>query len=112
MQQQKVVLITGCSEGGLGHALCVAFAAQGCRVYATARKLSSIAGLRAHGCSLLELDVTDAQARKAAVEQVIAETGRIDVLVNNAGQLAKGFALDVPIEAVQQLTEVRLVGAM
>jgi len=109
MPPKKVVLITGCSKGGLGYALAAAFANAGCSVYATARSISSMVGLRHHGCTLLQLDVCNGAQRSSVVKQVITEASRLDVLVNNAGQLAKGFALDVPIQAVQQLMEVMAV---
>lgn len=83
---RPVVLVTGCSAGGIGYELCLAFAARGCQVFATARKLESMAGLQgAAGVQLLSLDVTDVAAAAAAVEAVVADAGRIDVLVNNAG---------------------------
>ncbi|KAJ7786549.1 oxidoreductase [Mycena metata] len=69
----RVVLVTGCSSGGIGYAL------QGCRVYATARRLEAMEGLKAHPLVKLNtLDVTsDEDVRRVA--------GRIDIVVNNAG---------------------------
>ena len=81
----RVVFVTGCSEGGIGWHLCVAFAAAGCRVFATARKVESMAGLAERGCVLLACDVTDEASNKAAVAAVLAQAGQIDVCVNNAG---------------------------
>ncbi|KXZ44038.1 hypothetical protein GPECTOR_75g762 [Gonium pectorale] len=80
-----VVLVTGCSDGGIGAGLCRAFHAAGCYVFATARRLESMAGLQALGIRTLSLDVTSAESIKEAVDAVVAEAGRIDVLVNNAG---------------------------
>lgn len=75
------VLITGCSAGGIGHALCIAFADAGCNVIATARRMDAMSGLRERGIECAELDVTsDASVRSA--QSVIA---RADILVNNAG---------------------------
>lgn len=52
-----VVLITGCSSGGIGDALCHEYSRQGCTVYATARTLGSLVGLPP-GVYKLVLDVT------------------------------------------------------
>lgn len=79
------MLVTGCSKGGIGYALCQQLASRGCTVYATARKLGLLDGLQQQGCRLLELDVTDTAAAKRVVAQVLREAGQLDILVNNAG---------------------------
>jgi NADP-dependent 3-hydroxy acid dehydrogenase YdfG len=101
----KVVLVTGCSAGGIGYALCQEFAAQGCKVYATARSLQKMKGLEAAGCVLKALDVTNAKEVASVVAGVLAAEGRIDVLVNNAGRGLMGSVLDVPVEAARKLFE-------
>src|ERR1700759_3047819 len=80
----KAVLITGCSTG-IGRATAERLAASGHTVYATARRLESIADLEAKGCRLLALDVTDDVSMQAAVDHITAEAGAIGALVNNAG---------------------------
>ncbi|MBA2725171.1 MAG: SDR family NAD(P)-dependent oxidoreductase, partial [Actinobacteria bacterium] len=80
----KAVLITGCSTG-IGRATAIRLAKAGWSVYATARNPDSIADLRAHGCKLLQLDVTDADSRVAAVKAVEDDEGAVGVLINNAG---------------------------
>ena len=82
---RPVVLITGCSEGGIGDFLARAFAARGCRVVATARKVASMGPLQALGCDLMPLDVTDPAACQATVEAVVSKYGGLHILVNNAG---------------------------
>jgi NAD(P)-dependent dehydrogenase (short-subunit alcohol dehydrogenase family) len=54
-------------------------------VYGLARRVDRMAGLDQLGVRTLAVDVTDEQATAAAIEQIVAEQGRIDVLVNNAG---------------------------
>jgi NAD(P)-dependent dehydrogenase (short-subunit alcohol dehydrogenase family) len=56
-----VVLITGCSAGGIGHHLAQEFTARGCSVWATARRVESMADLEPLGVKLLAMDVTDKQ---------------------------------------------------
>lgn len=82
----KSVLITGCSEGGIGDALAREFHAQGLRVFATARNLSKVKHLKDMGLEILRLDVTDDDSIAQAVQSVKALTGgTLDILVNNSG---------------------------
>src|SRR6188768_2733087 len=91
----KVWFITGSSRG-FGAELVRAVLAHGDRVVATARRpqqLRSLVEEFADRARTFELDVTDAEAATAAVEFAVAEFGRIDVVVNNAG-----YANSAPIE--------------
>ncbi|CEQ40006.1 SPOSA6832_01588, partial [Sporobolomyces salmonicolor] len=80
------------------YALCEEFSARNCIVYASARRLSALANLPA-SVHRIELDVLSAASSRAAVDQVIAEQGRIDVLVNNAGAGGTGALLDADVES-------------
>lgn len=84
---QKSVLITGCSEGGIGDALAKAFHSRGLCVIATARDLKKIEHLRALGIEhLIPLDVVDPDSISEAVATVSKFTGgTLDFLVNNSG---------------------------
>ncbi|PVH84807.1 NAD(P)-binding protein [Cadophora sp. DSE1049] len=85
-KQQKSVLITGCSDGGLGAALAMAYRKAGYRVFATARNPSKMESLKAASIDTLTLDVTSDQSIAACVSEVTRLTGgALDVLVNNAG---------------------------
>jgi 1-acylglycerone phosphate reductase len=83
---QKTVLITGCSEGGIGDALAKAFHKKGLRVFATARNLAKTEHLKALRLDVLPLDVVNEESIKKAVESVRTATGgTLDILVNNSG---------------------------
>ncbi len=96
-ERRRTVLITGCSEHGLGYALAVAFQRAGFRVFATARDVGRMAGLvDLEGVECLELDVCDDASIRECVARVREltkgetdtkgeEEGRLDCLVNNAG---------------------------
>ncbi|KAH7360323.1 hypothetical protein BKA65DRAFT_182629 [Rhexocercosporidium sp. MPI-PUGE-AT-0058] len=85
-QQRKTVLITGCSNGGLGAALAVAYNKSGYRVFATARNPSKMISLKSTGIETLTLDVLSDESISACVAEVTTLTGgTLDVLVNNAG---------------------------
>lgn len=108
----KVVLVTGCTAGGMGHAMSLEFARRGCHVFATARRLDAMAGLEAAGCTLLPLDVTDAASVQACVSAVMRTAGRIDVLINNAGLSGRGPVADYPLEEMRRQFEVNVFGAL
>ncbi|KAJ7631185.1 oxidoreductase [Roridomyces roridus] len=109
----KVVLITGCSSGGIGYALCERFAAEGCRVYATARRLEAMTGLDSHPLiSLLTLDVTNDDDVRRVMEQVVAQAGGIDIVVNNAGLMGIGPLIEQPLETVHSVFEANTYGTL
>ena len=101
------VLITGCSTG-IGRATAERLAARGHTVYATARRLESIADLEARGCRLLELDVTSEDSMRAAVEAA----GQVSALVNNAGYSQSGVLETLDINAVRRQFETNVFGLL
>jgi len=105
----KAVLITGCSSG-IGQATARRLAASGWTVYATARRLESIANLEAAGCRTLALDVTDEDSMVAAVRTVEETHGAVGVLINNAGYSQSGAIETVPLEAVLRQFETNVFG--
>jgi len=107
----KAVLITGCSTG-IGRATAERLATRGHTVYATARRLESIADLAAKGCRTLACDVTDEASMVAAVRAVEASEGAVGALVNNAGYGQDGAVEEVPMDAVRRQFETNLFGLL
>ncbi|TDN88595.1 SDR family NAD(P)-dependent oxidoreductase [Microbacterium sp. BK668] len=105
----RAVLVTGCSTG-IGRETATLFARQGWTVYASARRLESIADLENEGCRLLALDVTDAASCAAAVDAVVAEERAVGVLVNNAGIMELDAFETVSIERVRAMFETNVFG--
>ncbi|PSR77300.1 hypothetical protein BD289DRAFT_445556 [Coniella lustricola] len=109
----KFALITGCSHGGIGHALASEFQRHhDIHVFATARSLSKMEQL-AHfpNVTLLVLDVTSPTSIDAAVAAVARQTGgRLDFLVNNAGLQCVMPVLDLDIESARCMYEVNFWG--
>ncbi len=107
----SAVLITGCSTG-IGRATAEHLAARGRTVYATARRVESIADLEAKGCRTLALDVTDETSMRAAVERVTAEHGAVGALVNNAGYSHSGALETLDMDDVRRQFETNVFGLL
>lgn len=103
----KSVLITGCSDGGIGSALAVTFAQRGLLVFATTRKVSSMSKLEnLPNVRLLALDISSATQVRNAVALVKKETGgTLDYLVNNAAVGRFMSLMDEP-EGFQEAKDV------
>ncbi len=108
-EPSKAVLITGCSSG-IGRATALRLAGSGWTVYATARRLESIAALGEAGCYTLALDVTDEDSMRVAVETVEQAEGAVGVLVNNAGYSQSGAIETVGMDAVRRQFETNVFG--
>ncbi|KAF5384872.1 hypothetical protein D9615_001337 [Tricholomella constricta] len=97
----RVVLVTGCSTGGIGFALCNEFARQGCKVYATSRKVETIGEFSYPTVQKLALDVTSDEAVESVVKHVATVEGKIDIVVNNAGFFSAGPLIDQTMEDIK-----------
>lgn len=105
---KKTALVTGASSG-IGHATAEALARAGFTVFGTSRKPS---GNSAGQVSMLACDVTDEASVTSLISNVLESTGRIDVLVNNAGLGMFGAAEESSVAQVQSLFDVILFGVM
>jgi NAD(P)-dependent dehydrogenase (short-subunit alcohol dehydrogenase family) len=105
----RAVLITGCSSG-IGRATAERLVSRGYIVYATARRVETIADLEGRGCRVLALDVTDEDSMQAAVGTVVDEQGAVGALVNNAGYSQSGAVEEVPMDEVRRQFETNVFG--
>ena len=112
-----VVLITGCSSG-FGFETALAFARRGDQVYATMRNLDKGGDLQSAAADagvaveVRALDVTDDASVATAVQEILAASGRIDVLVNNAGVEHWGALEFLPDHLVRAIFETNVLGAV
>jgi short-subunit dehydrogenase len=103
-----VALVTGASSG-IGLATANALRNEGFRVFGTSRRATAE---RADGIIMLACDVTDDETVAKLVERVLAEAGRIDLLVNNAGMGLLGAAEESSTVQAQALFDVNVFGVL
>jgi len=115
--QETVALVTGASSG-IGAATASALAAQGATVAVAARRRAQLeelaAAIRGRGGTVLvlECDVTDQEQATTAVERTVAELGRLDTLVNNAGVMLLGPVADAPLDEWQRMVDLNVLGLL
>lgn len=109
MKDIKVVLVTGVSSG-IGRATAIKFSERGCHVFGTVRDMGKAQAIP--GVSLIEMDVRDEASVQRGVQTVVAQAGRIDVLVNSAGVTLLGAAEETSIAEAQTLFDTNLFGLL
>ena len=115
--QGKVTLITGASMG-IGRATAQAFATAGARLALTARSVDKLNALvqelQAGGAEAIALpaDMRDHAAIARVVEAAFSHFGRIDILINNAGQAAAGAVATVNPEHYRQIIDLNIFGPL
>jgi NAD(P)-dependent dehydrogenase (short-subunit alcohol dehydrogenase family) len=113
VSENKVVLVTGAGRG-MGVDIARAALDAGHRVVATARnadKVTRALGEHEHLLAVA-LDVTDPASVQAAVDAAVARFGRIDVLINNAGNFYAGFFEEITPEDFRAQIETNLFGPL
>jgi NAD(P)-dependent dehydrogenase (short-subunit alcohol dehydrogenase family) len=113
MTEKKVWVITGAGRG-MGAEIARAALEAGHAVVATARNTSTVTAALGRDDDLLavKLDVTDPADAQAAVQAAVGRFGRIDVLVNNAGNFYAGFFEEISPEDFRAQVETTLFGPM
>jgi len=110
-----VALVTGASSG-IGEATAVALAAEGARVAVAARRRDRLEALADRigrdRVLVLETDVTDEAQARDMVDRTVAEFGRLDTLVNNAGVMLLGPIVDAPVEEWRRMVELNVLGLL
>ena len=104
MGEGRTVIVTG-ARGGIGEATANKFLSLGDRVYGTDLSFDESSP---HEYIEVVCDVTDSNAVSGVVERVVSETGRIDVLVNNAGIRVEKDVIDTTIEEWDRMMAVNL----
>ncbi|ELC8442259.1 SDR family oxidoreductase [Clostridium perfringens] len=108
---RKVILITGASSG-IGYATAKLLLEQGNTVYCTARRIEKMKELEKIGGKLILLDVTDEQSVKKAVEIIIKNENRIDVVFANSGYACTGALETIDIDNAKAEFDVNLFGVV
>lgn len=112
-----VALITGASSG-IGEATALALAAQGAAVALAARRKERLEHLakditgKGGRAIVIETDVIDKTQAQAAVERTVAELGRLDTLVNNAGVMLLGPIENAPLDEWDQMVHLNVLGLL
>jgi len=117
MLKDKTALITGASRG-IGRAIALAMAAAGANIAVVfAGNQAAASGVQTEitalgrDCALYCCDVSDFQAVKSLVEQVITRFGSLDILVNNAGIVRDGLLMTMKEEDFDAVIDTNLKGA-
>jgi NADP-dependent 3-hydroxy acid dehydrogenase YdfG len=112
----KVVWITGASSG-IGEAVAKLLAARGARLVLSARRsdelervASACEAAGAQACLSLPLDIVAYDTLPAAVDQVLAKFGAIDLLINNAGVSQRSLCKDTSFEVYRQMMDINVLG--
>jgi NAD(P)-dependent dehydrogenase (short-subunit alcohol dehydrogenase family) len=113
----KIAIVTG-SSSGIGFETSLALAREGYHTYATMRdvkkgdKILDIAKKENLNVKVVELDVNNESTIKKAIEKIVSEEKRIDVLVNNAGYFLVGCLEDLSIGDLKDQFETNFFGAV
>ncbi|KTD22839.1 SDR family NAD(P)-dependent oxidoreductase [Legionella israelensis] len=106
----KTVFISGCSTG-IGFFLTKALHEKGFKVIASCRKTQDVMRLQALGINTLQMDVSDSSSIKKAVEKLLEHTsGKLDILINNAGFGQAGALEDIGQDVMLHVFQTNVFG--
>ena len=111
MKPKHVALITGATSG-IGEATAYLLRDRGYLVFATGRNPEALNTLRSKGLKARALDVTDEAAATQLVEEINADHGGVDVLVNSAGYPLPGPLEQVELNELRRLFETNVVATL
>lgn len=117
MKSKRTVLVTGCSSG-IGLATCHVLSRNNFMTYGTVRNLSKAKKIQDLmnrenlSLKILRLDVNDNQSIKLAIKKILNDTGRIDVLINNAGYGMFGPIEEITTQEIKKQFETNFFGAI
>ncbi|KAH6652011.1 hypothetical protein BKA67DRAFT_520396 [Truncatella angustata] len=109
--KRLTILITGCSPGGMGSALAIAFHDAGHHVFASARNPSKLTSLAAQGIETLTLDITSSSDIASAVSSLsssLPEGKGLDMLINNAAGSYTMPIADASLDAAKKLFDLNV----
>ena len=110
--KDKVCIVTG-GGSGIGRAVCLLFAKEGGKVIVadqTGKAALEVAAEAGNGAVAMTVNVAERKGVRAMIENTVAQFGRIDVLVNNAGYSFKGNVVDSDEDEWDRLMAVNLNG--
>jgi short-subunit dehydrogenase len=115
--QDKVVIVTGASTG-IGRETALLFAQKGAKVVAAARSREKLLDLKREiekqggYCSVVPTDISRQDEVQRLIQQTHQAFGRVDILINNAGQGLFKFLADTTIEDFRKIMEVNFYGVV
>jgi NAD(P)-dependent dehydrogenase (short-subunit alcohol dehydrogenase family) len=107
MKTDRVILVTGASSG-IGRACAELLAARGHHVYGTSRRGGEDRG----GVKMLAMDVDSDESVASGVAKIVADEGRIDIVINNAGFAIAGAVEDTSIDEARAQFETNVFGVL
>jgi len=107
--QNSTVVVTGAGNG-IGHALARGFLEDGAKVVAVDRNGDGLVPLKEKGGITMEIDVSDQSQVQTMVQAAIEQTGRVDVLINNAGIGFYAELVDHGQDQFEELIRINLFG--
>ena len=106
---KKVIIVTGASSG-MGKDFALSLLKKGHTVYGLARRVEKMTDFVKAGGKSIAMDITDEEQIQKAVDQILKEQGKVDVLINNAGYAVYGSVEETSIDAAKRQFEVNIFG--